>query len=102
VYPEGELDDGAEDGESEADEGQLGGMLELRLPLLCSICAVCLLILHVGQIFKLDQEDFDALSRVHEEPGKLLHLCNYDQGDIQKTKKIFGWTFEEMGWDPLD
>ncbi|KAJ9098853.1 hypothetical protein QFC20_005860 [Naganishia adeliensis] len=54
------------------------------------------------EVFKLDQEDFDALSRVHEEPGKLLHLCNYDRGDIQKTKKIFGWTFDEMGWDPLD
>lgn len=59
-------------------------------------------LIHDGQIFTLEKEDLDALSKVHEEPGKLLHLCNYDQGDIHKTKKIFGWSFDDMGWDPLD
>ncbi|KAJ9091420.1 hypothetical protein QFC19_009130 [Naganishia cerealis] len=54
------------------------------------------------QIFTLEDEDFSALSRVHEEPGKLLHLCDYGQGDIAKTRKIFGWTLEDMGWDHLD
>ncbi|KAJ9094066.1 hypothetical protein QFC21_006167 [Naganishia friedmannii] len=53
-------------------------------------------------IFEIDEEDFDALSKVHEEEGKLLHLCDYGQGDITKTPKIFGWSLEDMGWDHLD
>jgi glycerol 2-dehydrogenase (NADP+) len=53
-------------------------------------------------IFELDKEDFEALSKVHQEEGKLLHLCDYGQGDIAKTRKIFGWSLEDMGWDHLD
>jgi hypothetical protein len=54
------------------------------------------------QIFELEKEDFDALLKVHEEPGKLLHLCHYGQGDIRKTRKVFGWSLEDMGWENLD
>lgn len=55
-----------------------------------------------ADVVDLDQADFDALSNLHKEEGKLLVSCSYNQGDIYKTKHIYGWSLEDMGWEILD
>jgi len=54
------------------------------------------------QIFKLSEPDFQALSAVHSEPGKLMYSCDYGSGDIVAADEIFGWSLSEMGWEKLD
>ncbi|KAG7529027.1 hypothetical protein FFLO_05820 [Filobasidium floriforme] len=54
-------------------------------------------------IFELETADFDALSKVHTEPGKLRHLLKYDQPeDVMKSKKVFEWSLQDMGWEQMD
>lgn len=57
---------------------------------------------HDTQVFKLDQADFDALSKVHEQPGKLMISCGFNGKDVMKEGELFGWTLEELGWEQLD
>jgi len=52
-------------------------------------------------LIKLSNEDFAALSAVHKEPGKLMHLC-IGQEDVMEKGEISGWTLEEMGWEKMD
>lgn len=54
------------------------------------------------QIFKLSEPDFQALSVVHSQPGKLMYSCDYGSGDIVAADEIFGWSLSEMGWEKLD
>lgn len=55
------------------------------------------------QIFELEQADFEALSQVHTEPGKLRHLQMYGQSeDIMKSGLVFDWTLEQLGWEKMD
>jgi hypothetical protein len=54
------------------------------------------------QIFKLSEADFQALSAVHSQPGKLMYSCDYGSGDIVAADEIFGWSLSEMGWEKLD
>jgi hypothetical protein len=43
------------------------------------------------------------LSKVHTEPGKLRHLLKYDQPeDVMKSKKVFEWSLQDMGWEQMD
>ncbi|KAK4701095.1 hypothetical protein P7C70_g5143, partial [Phenoliferia sp. Uapishka_3] len=49
--------------------------------------------------FELSTEEMSAISKLHEEPGKYKSLCAYQSG-LNVPGSIFGWTFEEMGWDP--
>jgi hypothetical protein len=55
------------------------------------------------QIFKLDDTDFEALDKVHQESGKLQHLLNYGEpGGIMASGKVFGWSLKDMGWEEMD
>jgi len=54
------------------------------------------------QIFKLSEADFEALSAVHNQPGKLMYSCDYGSGDIVAADEIFGWSLSDMGWEKLD
>jgi glycerol 2-dehydrogenase (NADP+) len=53
------------------------------------------------QIVKLDQRDHDALSNVHQEPGKLTSLVDYAE-KMRNEGTVFGWTVQEMGWEQLN
>ncbi|KAG7532003.1 hypothetical protein FFLO_03942 [Filobasidium floriforme] len=54
------------------------------------------------EIFELEKADFEALSKVHEQPGKLMISCDYGSGDIMEKGEIFGWSLKDMGWEKLD
>jgi len=54
------------------------------------------------QIIKLDADDFDAISDLHKEDGKLQHLCGYGDGDIMAKGSILGWSLKDMGWEKMD
>ncbi|KAL8287639.1 hypothetical protein RQP46_003497 [Phenoliferia psychrophenolica] len=49
--------------------------------------------------FTLSPDEVSAISKLHEEPGKLKSLCAYVNGRIVPGS-IFGWTLEQLGWDP--
>ncbi|GFZ47580.1 D-galacturonate reductase [Saitozyma sp. JCM 24511] len=53
------------------------------------------------EIVKLDQRDHDALSNVHQEPGKLTSLVDYAE-KMRNEGTVFGWTVQEMGWEQLN
>lgn len=53
------------------------------------------------QIVKLDKDDHDALSNVHNEPGKLTSLVDYAE-KMRNEGTVFGWTVREMGWEQLN
>ncbi|KAF7977573.1 hypothetical protein HWV62_3152 [Athelia sp. TMB] len=50
-------------------------------------------------VFELSKEEMEIISLIHKEEGKTRNLCSYGNG-LDEPGKIFGWTFEEMGWDP--
>jgi len=53
------------------------------------------------EIVKLDQADHDALTAIHNEPGKTTSLVDYAP-TMKKDRVVFGWTVEQMGWENLD
>jgi hypothetical protein len=53
------------------------------------------------QLVKLSSDDFNALSEVHKQRGKLMHLC-IGQEDIMEKGVISGWSLEDMGWEKMD
>ena len=70
--------------------------------LLACRCSSCFTLFRPAQIFELDKADFEALSKVHEQPGKLIISCDYGSGDIMEKGEIFGWSLKDMGWEKLD
>jgi hypothetical protein len=70
--------------------------------LLACRCSSCFNLFRSAQIFELEKADFEALSKVHEQPGKLMISCDYGSGDIMEKGEIFGWSLKDMGWEKLD
>lgn len=52
-------------------------------------------------LVKLSSDDFNTLSEVHKQRGKLMHLC-IGQEDIMEKGVISGWSLEDMGWEKMD
>ncbi|KAK4700130.1 hypothetical protein P7C70_g6122, partial [Phenoliferia sp. Uapishka_3] len=48
--------------------------------------------------FELSSEEMEAVSKLHEEPGKNKSLCVYPGGQ-DVPGEVYGWTLEEMGWE---
>lgn len=44
---------------------------------------------------KLDDADIKAIDAVHKKPDLHRSLLNYHSPD----GSVFGWTYEEMGWE---
>lgn len=47
------------------------------------------------QLVKLDDADVKAIDAVHKKPGLHRSLLDYHSPD----GGVFGWTYEEMGWE---
>ncbi|CAK5281644.1 unnamed protein product [Mycena citricolor] len=47
------------------------------------------------KLLKLSDEDFEAVGRLHTAPGLHKSLVTYDK----KEDSVFGWTFEQLGWN---
>ena len=55
------------------------------------------------ETFKLSPEEFDAISKLHQEPGKYMVLCQYGEtrsAGREVPGQVLGWTYEQLGWDP--
>lgn len=53
------------------------------------------------QPIHLSSAEFEEISKLHAQPGKLKGLCDYGEGG-KVPGSVIGWTFEEMGWEVLD
>lgn len=53
------------------------------------------------QILNLSEEEFQTISELHKEEGKLLSLCDYGEGG-KEPGYVIGWSLEAMGWEKLD
>jgi hypothetical protein len=90
-----------------ANPTRMAQNLEVRIAspasaLLACRCSSCFTLYRFSQIFELEKADFEALSKVHEQPGKLMISCDYGSGDIMEKGEIFGWSLKDMGWEKLD
>lgn len=47
------------------------------------------------QLVKLDDADIKAIDALHKKPDLHRSLLGYHQPD----GSVFGWTYEEMGWE---
>ncbi|KAG8996325.1 hypothetical protein FRB90_012767 [Tulasnella sp. 427] len=50
-------------------------------------------------VVKLDDEDFEAVENLHKQPGMNRQLIFSKDNLINGKRAIFGWTYEQLGWE---
>ncbi|KAG8996323.1 hypothetical protein FRB90_012765 [Tulasnella sp. 427] len=50
-------------------------------------------------VVKLDDEDYEAVDNLHKQPGMNRHLIFSTDNLINGKRAIFGWTYEQLGWE---
>lgn len=50
------------------------------------------------EIFDLSEEKMKTINALHREEGKRKSLYDF-VGGLKEPGKLWGWTFEDPGWD---